>query len=181
MPYDIFDLYNVADPVEAAAKGVLEALFATYFPAASVQVITTRELAVKGTPRVELAFSLGTPESQRTTAGQAAGTAKQVPNSFAFTLNALIATTRPVGANNADIHGRLVGAVVWAMSAAAHPFGDANLPLYQVLELTPAQVGSRVQDRKSQDYTPIQFSGKIAVRNGAWNTPQPPTPPAPGP
>lgn len=179
MAYDIFDLYNVSDPVEAAAKGVLEALLATYFPTATVQVVTTRQGSVKASPRIEIAFTLGSPETQRTAEGQPAGTAKQVPNCFAFTLVAMVCTTRPIGADNADIHGRLVGMTLYGLSAAARPFGDANLPLYQVLDMLPAQVGSRVQDRKSQDYTPIQFSGKIAMRNGTWSVPQPPTPPGP--
>ncbi len=179
MAYDIFDLYNIGDPVEDAAKAVLAALAATYFSAAQVQILTTRDLAVKATPRIELAFSLGSPLSQRTTAGQAATAPRQVPNAFQFTLNALVATTRPVGSENADIHGRLVGMVIYGLSAANHPFGDSNLPLYQVLDMMPAQVGTRVQDKKSQDFTPITFQGTIAVRNGAWSTPQPPTPPAP--
>lgn len=181
MAYDIFDLYNIGDPVEDAAKGVLASIFTTYFPGANIQVVTARDGDVKATPRVELSFSLSTPTSQRTTAGQASSAPKQVPAAYQFTLNALVATTRPVGSNNAAIHGRLVGAVLWGLSAANHPFGDSNLPLYQVLEMMPVQVGDRVYDKKSQDLTPISFAGVIAIRNGAWSTPQPPTPPAPGP
>jgi hypothetical protein len=181
MAYDIFDLYNITDPVEDAAQGVLTALFQVYFSAANVQVVTARQGDIKATPRVELSASLGPPGPQRTAAGQNPSTAKQVPAAYQFTLNALVATTRPVGTNNAAIHGRLVGAVLWGLSAPARPFTDANLPLYQVLELMPAQVGDRVYDKKSQDLTPIAFAGVIAIRNGAWNTPQPPTPPTPGP
>lgn len=181
MAYDAFDLYNIGDPVEDAAKGVLAALFTTYFAAANIQVVTARDGDIKATPRVELAFTLQTPTSQRTAAGQAPSTAKQVPAAYQFSLDALVATTRPVGTNNAAIHGRIVGAVLYGLSAANHPFGDSNLPLFQVLEMNPAQVGNRVYDKKSQDLTPITFAGVIAIRNGAWNTPQPPTPPAPGP
>lgn len=181
MAYDVFDLYNISDPVEDAAKDVMKAIVATYFLAANVQVVTSRDTEVKKTPRIELAATWGEPQSQRTAAGQPTNTAKQVPNAFRFSLTALVATTRVLGDRNGALHGRLVGACVWAFSAAARPFGDANLPLYQVLELLPAQIGQRVYDKKDQDLTPITFAGVIAVRNGAWNTPQPPTPPAPGP
>lgn len=179
MAYDIFDVYNLADPVEAAAAGQIAAFAATYFPAASVQVLTTRDAPVKDTPRVEVSFSLGVAQNYRTAAGQDPSKAKQVPNGFAFTLTMVVATTRPVGSNNADIHGRLVGLVLYALSAYARPFTDQNLPLHQVLDMLPAQVAPRVQDRKNQDLTTIQLAGVIAIRNGAWDTPQPPTPPTP--
>ncbi len=181
MPYDIFDLYNISDKVEDAAAGVLTSLMTTYFSAAGVQIVTSRDLVVKATPRIELSFSQNNPLQQRTTAGQAATAPKQVPNAFQFTLAALVATTRPVSSNNADIHGRLVGAVLYGLSAANHPFGNSNLPLYQILDMTPGQVGPRVQHSKSQDQTLIQFQGALGIHNGAWLVPQPPTPPTPGP
>ncbi len=166
MPHDIYDLYNFEDQLEGAVAAAIKAVLAAQPLAVACQVLTTRDPAVKGTPRIEVNFSLSQAMTQRTAQGQAAP--RQVPNAFEGTIAIVVASTRPLTTGNAVEHGKICGVVRFAMSAAARVFTDQSLPLLQVLECLPEAQSARVQDRKSQDLNLLNYHVWFAIRNGAW-------------
>lgn len=164
MADDIYDLYNFEDQIEPAIKAVLVAALTT--AAITAEVTTTREKAVKTTPRIEISFSLSLAQPQRTTIGQA--NPKQVPNAFEGVVAALVATTRPSDPKNADQHGRIVGLVRFNLTAAAKVLNSGNLPKLQILDMLPEAQTPRVYDPKEQDLSLLNYRIWFAIRNEAW-------------
>jgi hypothetical protein len=161
---DIYDLYDFDDRIEDAIKAVLVA----ELTAATItcEVWTSREGGKKGTPRLEVSFSLHSAMAQRTAAGQA--TPKQVPNSFEGSVAITLSTTRPSVAGNADQHGRIRGLARYVMTAGAKKFNGTNLPGIQILEMLPEEQTPRVYDGKSQDLSILGYRIWFAIPNNAW-------------
>lgn len=160
----IYGVYDFDDTLEAAVKTALAAELTT--AGITCEVWTSREAGKKGTPRLEVAFSLHSAMAQRTAAGQA--TPKAVPNAFEGSFALTLVTTRPSAQGNADQHGPLRGLARYVMSAGAKKFNGSSLPGLQILEMLPEEQTPRVYDGKSQDLSILGYRLWFAIANSAW-------------
>lgn len=161
---DFYTLYDFESQIEDAWSEILMGELST--AGIIAQVVTSRDPESKITPRIELSFALGAALEQRTTAGQSSP--KQVPNAFAGTLTVLVATTRPIPTDNANIHGQLRGLCRYCLSAAKQAIGDSNLPYLQLLDQLPSSATPQVFDDKEQDLTQMIYAVIFSIRNDAW-------------
>ena len=112
---DFRTLYDFPGQLNAVWKTALEAALTAASLTAEVEI--TREDDKKPTPRIELSAAIGPAGSQRTAIGQASP--KQVAVAFSFSMSCAVWSSRKATTGNADIHGALVGLVLYAFSAGA--------------------------------------------------------------
>lgn len=169
MPVPSFQtLYNFEDQIESAVASAISAAIANLgMDETAVQILTSRDLSIKSTPRIEISFSLTGAMTQRSTFNQAVP--KETPNAFEGSISVILATTRPEDATAIDMHGPLTGAIRYAMSAPAQVFTSGNLPNLQIMNMLPENQSSRVFDEKEQDLKSLGYHIWFAIQNSAWD------------
>ena len=154
-------LYDFETQIESVWVSVMSTAFSAQLPAASVQVIGTRDASIDQTPRLEVELHVG--NVLRTRRGVLNGSYREIPIAFTGTLRFRLISTRPYAS-----HGMLRGIVRSTVSASANVITSSNLPYLQILEILPSSSTPQIYDEKAQDITEMDYAIQFAIKNEAW-------------
>lgn len=163
----IQDALNFEDILEGLFIGLLQA--DVFLTANSVGVISSRSLAIKDSPRVEV--NADTASNLEWVSFMIQGNPqRQVPNGWSGDVTLRVVTTRNVDvALPAPLHGVICGRCRFIASAAANLLSrQATYPYLQILELLPASSVQQVLDSKDTDSTLLNFRLKVALNDFTW-------------